>query len=44
MHFGGFKNFAMFDTPASSELTKERLGWKPENIGLLQDLRINLKP
>jgi nucleoside-diphosphate-sugar epimerase len=37
-HFGWFARFAQLDCPASSKLTRERLGWKPEQPGLLTDL------
>lgn len=37
-HFGWFANFAAIDCPASSELTQERLGWRPTQVGLLADL------
>lgn len=43
-HFGFFKDLAMIDTPASSDLTRARLNWSPTQIDLLQDLRLNLKP
>lgn len=37
-HFGWFKNFAGFNCPASSELTKKTLGWEPKEVGLLEDV------
>jgi nucleoside-diphosphate-sugar epimerase len=37
-HFGGFAAFAGIDNPASSTLTRERLGWRPEHVGLIEDL------
>jgi nucleoside-diphosphate-sugar epimerase len=37
-HFGGFAMFAGLDNPASSTLTRERLGWRPEHVGLIEDL------
>ncbi len=37
-HFGWFAQFAQIDSPASSKLTQERLGWKATQPGLLADL------
>ncbi|AKT41098.1 SDR family oxidoreductase [Chondromyces crocatus] len=37
-HFGWFAGFAALDIPTSSARTQERLGWRPEQIGLLADL------
>lgn len=37
-HFGWFAHFAAMDIPASSERTREILGWAPTQPGLLQDL------
>jgi len=37
-HFGWFAHFAGMDSPASSAKTKERLKWKPNQPGLLEDL------
>lgn len=37
-HFGWFAWPAGFDAPASSDLTRQRLGWNPEQPGLLEDL------
>ncbi|MDR3741944.1 MAG: SDR family oxidoreductase [Terracidiphilus sp.] len=37
-HFGMFGHFAMLDMPASSEWTREKLGWKPTGPGLIDDL------
>ena len=37
-HFGWFAMFAGMDMPASSALTRERLGWTPREPGLLADL------
>jgi nucleoside-diphosphate-sugar epimerase len=37
-HFGWFTLFAGMDAPASSARTRERLGWQPEQPGLLADL------
>jgi nucleoside-diphosphate-sugar epimerase len=37
-HFGWFANFAAIDNPASSQRTRELLGWKPTQPGLIADL------
>jgi nucleoside-diphosphate-sugar epimerase len=37
-HFGWLSLFAGFDGPASSALTRQRLGWQPTGPGLLADL------
>ena len=37
-HFGPFARFTQLDGPASSKLTRERLGWQPKQPGLIQDL------
>jgi nucleoside-diphosphate-sugar epimerase len=37
-HFAWFAHFAGLDCPASSELTRERLGWQPQQLGLIADL------
>ncbi|MCA9683691.1 MAG: SDR family oxidoreductase [Myxococcales bacterium] len=37
-HFGWLAHFAALDCPASSERTRERLGWTPVGPGLLADL------
>ncbi|MGC2305926.1 SDR family oxidoreductase [Candidatus Binatus sp.] len=37
-HFGWFAGFAGLDGPASSALTRERLGWRPVGPGLIADL------
>jgi nucleoside-diphosphate-sugar epimerase len=37
-HFGWFAHFAALDVPASSAHTRERLGWRPIQAGLLEDL------
>jgi nucleoside-diphosphate-sugar epimerase len=37
-HFGWFAHFAAIDNLASSELTRERLGWEPTRPGLIADL------
>lgn len=36
--FGPFAMFAAMDMPASSALTRERLGWQPSGPGILADL------
>jgi nucleoside-diphosphate-sugar epimerase len=37
-HFGWFKHFASMGNPASSAQTRETLGWKPVQPGLLDEL------
>lgn len=37
-HFGWIGRFFAIDGPASSELTKQRLGWRPVEPGLIADL------
>jgi nucleoside-diphosphate-sugar epimerase len=37
-HFGWLAHFLGIDCPASSRLTQERLGWKPEHASLLPDI------
>jgi nucleoside-diphosphate-sugar epimerase len=37
-HFGWLAAFAGFDIPASSQLTQQRLGWRPTGPGLMADL------
>ncbi|HEV3333363.1 MAG TPA: SDR family oxidoreductase [Bryobacteraceae bacterium] len=37
-HFGWFANFAAIDSPASSQRTRELLGWQPAQPGLIADL------
>jgi nucleoside-diphosphate-sugar epimerase len=37
-HFGWFAHFAALDNPASSERTRELLGWQPKQPGLIPDL------
>jgi nucleoside-diphosphate-sugar epimerase len=37
-HFGWMGIFWAIDVPASSELTRERLGWQPTGPGLIEDL------
>ncbi len=36
-HFGWFAHFAAMDVPTSSERTRARLGWAPEQPGLIAD-------
>jgi nucleoside-diphosphate-sugar epimerase len=38
VHFGWLAMFAGLDAPASSELTRQRLGWRPSGPGLIADL------
>lgn len=37
-HFGWFAHFAALDCPASSDKTRQALGWRPTNVGLIGDL------
>jgi len=37
-HFGSFAHFAAMDNPASSARTRELVGWKPKQPGLIADL------
>lgn len=37
-HFAWFAHFAAIDVPASSQKTREVLGWKPKQYGLIADL------
>ena len=37
-HFGFLGMFAAADNPASSALTRQRLGWEPVYPGLIADL------
>ncbi len=37
-HFGWLTHFAGLDMPASSELTREALGWDPIGPGMIEDL------
>jgi nucleoside-diphosphate-sugar epimerase len=37
-HFGWFALFASIDVPASSALTRQRMGWHPVQPGLIADL------
>lgn len=37
-HFGWFARFAAIDCPASSAKTRELLGWRPKQPGLIPDL------
>ena len=37
-HFGAMAMFAGMDLPASSAITRERLGWRPTGPGLIADL------
>ncbi len=38
-HFTWFMHFASMDCQASSELTARTLGWKPRQVGLIDDLK-----
>ena len=37
-HFTWLADFLAADSPASSELTRDLLGWRPTQQGLLEDL------
>ena len=37
-HFGWFAHFASIDAPSSSEKTRQELGWRPMQPGLIADL------
>jgi nucleoside-diphosphate-sugar epimerase len=37
-HFGFLSAFVSADNPTSSALTQQRLGWRPEGLGLIADL------
>jgi nucleoside-diphosphate-sugar epimerase len=37
-HFGWLAGFIGLDSPASSELTRELMGWQPTHPGLIDDL------
>jgi nucleoside-diphosphate-sugar epimerase len=37
-HFGWFTRFAAADAPASSTITRDRLGWRPKQPGLIADI------
>jgi len=37
-HFGWFAHFAALDSPASSQRTRQLLGWQPRQEGLIADL------
>jgi nucleoside-diphosphate-sugar epimerase len=37
-HFGWFARFAAIDCPASSERTRQALGWRPTRPGLIADI------
>ncbi len=39
-HFGWMAMFFGIDAPASSALTRERLGWEPTHVGLVEDLEL----
>lgn len=40
-HFGAFAQFAMIDQRASSQRTRQELGWEPKQPGLLEDIGKN---
>jgi nucleoside-diphosphate-sugar epimerase len=38
-HFGWIAHFAALNAPASSQITRDQLGWEPTGKGLLEDLK-----
>ncbi|GAV56456.1 hypothetical protein ZYGR_0DX00100 [Zygosaccharomyces rouxii] len=40
-HFGFLGVFFSKDNPVSSEITREELGWEPQGLGLVDDIRKN---
>jgi nucleoside-diphosphate-sugar epimerase len=40
-YFAAFAAFATIDNPTSSALTRKWLGWDPEQVGLIEDMRRN---
>jgi nucleoside-diphosphate-sugar epimerase len=40
-HFGFLGRFVATDNPTSSALTRQALGWAPQEVGLLTDMREN---
>jgi nucleoside-diphosphate-sugar epimerase len=40
-HFAWFAHFATMDVPASSQKTRELLGWKPKQCGLIAETKKN---
>lgn len=40
-HFGWFAHFASINCPSSSELTRGALGWQPNGIGLIEDMKLH---
>ncbi|MFT3934829.1 MAG: SDR family oxidoreductase [Chitinophagaceae bacterium] len=40
-HFEWFAHFAGINNPSSSEITQKTLGWKAEQIGLIEDMERN---
>lgn len=40
-HLSWFNDFAVLDNPASSIFTREKLGWAPKEIGLIEDIKNN---
>ncbi len=41
LNFGWFAHFAGLDIPASSQQTKDELGWQPKETGLIADMEQN---
>ncbi len=40
-HFEWMSRFIAFDSPATSNKTREQLGWQPTHIGLIEDMQQN---
>ncbi|RYY32552.1 MAG: SDR family oxidoreductase [Sphingobacteriaceae bacterium] len=40
-HFGWLAHFASINCPSSSEFTRDALGWQPNGIGLIEDVKAN---
>lgn len=40
-YFSWMARFIVLDSPASSKITREVLGWQPKHIGLLEDMQKN---
>ena len=43
-HFGMMALFIARNGPTSSEATRKELGWEPQQLGLLEDIRTNYQP
>lgn len=38
-HFDWMAMFVGIDNPTSSEITRDSVGWRPQEVGLLDDMR-----